>query len=69
MVSYLVTPWGLFSREDALTLNIIQLSLRHGRYVYPAGIGLSYVDARDAAKVHWVACSSAVTAWTGCSAA
>lgn len=55
MVSYLVTPWGPFSREDALTLNIIQMSLRYGRYFYPAGIGLSYVDARDAAKLHWVA--------------
>ena len=55
MVSYLVTPWGPFSREDALTLKIIQLSLRFRRYVHPAGIGMSYIDARDAAKVHWVA--------------
>lgn len=55
MVSYLVTPWGPFSREDALTLNIIRLSLRHGRYFHPAGIGMAYVDARDAAKLHWVA--------------
>ncbi len=55
MVSYLVTPWGPFSREDALTLNILQTSLRLRRYVYPAGVGVAYIDARDAAKVHWLA--------------
>ena len=55
MVSYLVTPWGPYSREDALTLNIIRMSLRFRRYVYPTGVGISYVDARDAAKAHWVA--------------
>lgn len=55
MVSYLVTPWGPFSREDALTLKIIAMSVRHGRYFFPTGVDISYVDARDAAKVHWVA--------------
>jgi len=55
MVSYLVTPWGPFSREDALTLNILQTSLRFRRYFYPDGVGLAYIDARDAAKLHWVA--------------
>lgn len=55
MVSYLVTPWGPFSRGDALTLNILQTSLRFGRYVHPAGVGIAYIDARDAAKLHWVA--------------
>jgi len=55
MVSYLVTPWGPYSREDALTLNILQTSLRFRRYFYPEGVGVAYVDARDAAKLHWVA--------------
>jgi nucleoside-diphosphate-sugar epimerase len=60
MVSYLVTPWGPYSRADALTLNIIDASLRYGRYVYPAGVGQCYIDARDAAKVHWLAYMNSV---------
>lgn len=55
MMSYLVTPWGPYSREDALTLNVIRTSLRLRRYFYPADVGIAYVDARDAAKLHWVA--------------
>jgi nucleoside-diphosphate-sugar epimerase len=58
MVSYLVTPWGPFSREDALTLDILRTSLRYRRYFYPAGSDLAYVDARDAAKLHWLASPS-----------
>jgi len=55
MVTYLVTPWGPHSRADSLSNNVIETSLKAGRYYYPRNVGIAYVDARDAAKLHWQA--------------
>ncbi len=60
MFTYLVTPWGPHSRADALVNNVIETSIKLKRYYYPRDIGIAYVDARDAAKLHWLAWSNEV---------
>ncbi|MEM9729887.1 MAG: NAD-dependent epimerase/dehydratase family protein [Myxococcota bacterium] len=54
-VSYLPSPIGPRSRDDALINQLIVRYARARTYFYPEGMSLAYVDARDAAKVHWVA--------------
>lgn len=60
MVTYLVTPWGPYSRADALVNNVVATSIKLGRYFYPRDVRIVYVDARDAAKLHWLAWMSQV---------
>ena len=55
LLTYLVTPLGPFSREDALMRNVLETGFKIGRYFAPRGVGVAFVDARDAAKAHWVA--------------
>ena len=55
MVSYLPSPIGPRSRDDALVNQLIRTCARAKTYFYPKGVSLAYVDARDAAKAHWVA--------------
>lgn len=54
MVSYLPSPIGPRSRDDALITQLIRSYARTKTYFYPEGMSLAYVDARDAAKAHWL---------------
>lgn len=55
MVSYLPSPYGPASRADSIFNELIQSYVKAGKYYAPKGVDLAYVDARDAAKAHWVA--------------
>lgn len=55
LFTYLVTPWGPYSRADALANRVIAFSARTRRYPYAKDVSIAYVDARDAASVHWLA--------------
>jgi nucleoside-diphosphate-sugar epimerase len=55
MVSYLPTPIGPWSRDDAIFNDLVRTFVKTRRYFHPAGIDMAYVDARDAAKAHWLA--------------
>jgi len=54
-VSYLPLPIGPSSREDAVFNGLARTFAKTSRYFHPAGVDIAYVDARDAAKAHWLA--------------
>ena len=60
MFTYLPSPMGLASRADAIFNGLVESFVKTGRFFHPEGIDMAYVDARDAAKVHWVAFMRAV---------
>lgn len=60
MFTYLPSPMGPASRADAIFNGLVESFVKTGRYFHPEGIDIAYVDARDAAKVHWVAFMRAV---------
>jgi nucleoside-diphosphate-sugar epimerase len=54
MVSYLPSPMGPASRTDAIFNGLVESFVKTRRYFHPDGTDVAYVDARDAAKAHWV---------------
>lgn len=60
MISYLPSPIGPASRSDSLLNGLIKGQVKTRQYYHPEGVSLAYVDARDAAKAHWVAFSNQI---------
>ena len=54
-VSYLPSPIGPASRADAIFNGLVKRYVKTRNYFFPEGVDVAYVDARDAAKAHWVA--------------
>ena len=54
-VSYLPSPIGPASRADAIFNGLVKRYVKTRNYFFPVGVDVAYVDARDAAKAHWVA--------------
>lgn len=55
MMSYLPSPIGPASRSDSILNGLIKGYVKTQKYYHPVGVSLAYIDARDAAKAHWVA--------------
>lgn len=55
MFSYLPSPFGPASRSDSLINTMMRRYVKSRRYYEAEGVELAYVDARDAAKAHWLA--------------
>ena len=55
MISYLPSPLGPASRLDSIFNELMKRFVKIGRYCFAKDRALAYVDARDAAKAHWVA--------------
>lgn len=55
MISYLPSPIGPASRSDSILNGLIKGYVKTHKYYHPVGVSVAYVDARDAAKAHWVA--------------
>jgi len=55
MISYLPSPIGPASRSDSILNGLIKNYVKTHKYYHPQNVSLAYVDARDAAKAHWVA--------------
>lgn len=53
--SYLPSPFGPASRADSLINAMMRRYVRTSTYYEAEGVELAYVDARDAAKTHWLA--------------
>jgi len=55
MISYLPSPLGPASRSDAIFNGLVKSYVKTGNYHHPQDVAVAYIDARDAAKAHWLA--------------